>query len=345
MRLTALASTVLALLCVLPLRSSAAQQDETFNSSIPVFEFHSGFWVNLHHTLYHQARMRQLAADAVSNSVLSVMPSNLTEPEAIAWENAVGYYQKNYAGKDISVSLELILIKNQLGDFENCEDLAGLKKKSCDAGLPDKLTSILDAVAPVYRAHLWPEQDRINRKWIEDVAPLIRNMGLSLTHRLSDIYQTPWPRDRIWVDVAIYANGAGAYTTVDPLSITVSSTDPRNQGPEALEVLFREASHGISGNVQDAIARECRQREKPIPRDLWPALIYYTTGEVIHPALAARNPNTPPPGRGYVPYAVRDGMMRRGWNDYLNALLLYWQPYLDGSVSFDDAIAHIVSSL
>src|SRR5262249_43153156 len=103
--------------------------------------------------------------------------------------------------------------------------------------------------------------------------------------------------------------------------------------------------HGIAQNVEEAINRECRQRDKPIPRDLWPALIYYTTGEIIRPALAARTPNTPPPARGYVPYAVRDGMTRRGWGDYLNLLILYWQPYLDGNVLFDDSIAHMVSSL
>ena len=49
----------------------------------------------------------------------------------------------------------------------------------------------------------------------------------------------------------------------------------------ALEVLFHEASHGIAEPVEQAIVRECHQRDKAIPRDLWHALVFYTTGEVI----------------------------------------------------------------
>jgi hypothetical protein len=51
------------------------------------------------------------------------------------------------------------------------------------------------------------------------------------------------------------------------------------------------------------------------------------------------------PNAGYVPYAVREGLYKRGWENYLRVLTQYWQPYLDGSVTFDDAIAHMVSAL
>jgi hypothetical protein len=48
---------------------------------------------------------------------------------------------------------------------------------------------------------------------------------------------------------------------------------------------------------------------------------------------------------GYVPYAVREGLYKRGWENYLRVLTQYWQPYLDGRVEFSDAIAHMVSAL
>jgi hypothetical protein len=141
--------------------------------------------------------------------------------------------------------------------------------------------------------------------------------------------------------------------------------DPRNQGAAALEVLFHEASHGIATPVELAIVRECRQRDKPIPRDLWHALIFYTTGEVIKPVLDAQSDT---PGNGsipgsssskstpdassqssqdaeYLPYAKREGLYQRGWESYLALLTNYWQPYLDGRTTFDDAIAHMVSAL
>jgi hypothetical protein len=342
MRLSALPNRRAIICCsllLLILASVAAAQDEASAAPLPVYEFHSGFWLNLHHTLYRQARLQRGAGNSAGAPI-----SGLTPAEQRAWSAALGFYAKTYADKDLTISLEMILIKNQLGDFETCEDLTGLKKKTCDAGLPAKLTEALALAAPVYRAHLWGEHDRANRRWISSVAPLVRRNGVDLSHRLAEIYQTNWPKERIRVDVTSYASATGAYTTLDPLRVTVSSSDPRNQGSEALEVLFHEASHGIADSVQDAIFRECRQRDKPIPRDLWHALLFYTTGEVIRPLdlspAAAASPSS-----GYVPYAVREGLYKRGWENYLRILTQYWQPYLDGRVEFSDAVAHMVSAL
>ena len=154
------------------------------------------------------------------------------------------------------------------------------------------------------------------------------------------------------MDVCAYANPGGAYTTLDPLRVTIASTDSRNQGPAALEVLFHEASHGIAGPVEAAITRECRQRDKPIPRNLWHALIYYTTGEVLRPVThESGEKTTEDAGAGIkskpnsVPYPLRDTLSQRGWQEYLRVLTIYWQPYLDGKVTFEDSIAHLVSAV
>jgi hypothetical protein len=330
-----------------------AQIDSTFGP-LPVFELHSGFWVNLHHALYQEARSRAAATsprarqDKTARPILQIAPgakAPMSPAEQKAWDDAVAYYAANYADKDLAFSIELILLKNQLDDFETCEEISGAKRKTCDAGLPPKLTDILDEAAGVYRAHQWPADDRANRAWIARVAPLVREQGLGLSQRLADIYQTRWPKERIWVDVTAYANASGAYTTLDPLRVTISSTDARNQGASALEVLFHEASHGIAEPVELAIARECRQRDKPIPRDLWHALLFYTTGEVIKPVLKAPAAGDSSGAEDYTPYAVREGLYRRGWEDYLRLLNRFWQPYLDGKSTFDDAIARMVSAL
>jgi hypothetical protein len=362
-----------------PVIAAAPQVDVTYGP-LPVFELHSGFWINLHHRLYEEARQRRNAdlpgqptAGKTGKPTLQIAPDSkivLSSSEQRAWENAISYYAANYANKDLLFNTELLLLKNQLGDFETCDELSGAKKKSCDAGLPANLTQILEGAAPVYRAHRWPADDRANRAWIKRVAPLVREQGVGLSHRLADIYQTRWPAEKIRVDVSAVANAAGAYTTLDPLRVTIASTDPRNQGASALEVLFHEASHGIAEPVEQAIARECRQRDKPIPRDLWHALIFYTTGEVIKPVMeeeadapensAAQN-STKADGSGsnrageansrypqdseYTPYAKREGLYQRGWENYLSLLTHYWQPYLQGRTTFDDAIAHMVSAL
>jgi hypothetical protein len=356
---------------------AAAPQIDAYGP-LPVFELHSGFWINLHHRLYEEARAQRNAApsnapksEKASKPTLQVAPGSktvLSASEQRTWAEAVSYYVANYADKDLLFSTELVLLKNQLGDFETCDELSGAKKKTCDAGLPAKLTQILEGAAPVYRAHRWPADDRANRAWIKRVAPLVREQGVGLSHRLADIYQTRWPVEKIRVDVSAAANAAGAYTTLDPLRVTIASSDPRNQGGAALEVLFHEASHGIATPVELAIVRECRQRDKPIPRDLWHALIFYTTGEVIRPLMEAdddaneNNQNSTKPGGSsnkdeegansrnsqdsdYTPYAMREGLYQRGWENYLTLLTRYWQPYLEGRATFDDAIAHMVSAL
>ncbi len=361
-------------LALLTPMAATAQQSSSAYGPLPVFEFHSGFWINLHHMLYYEAKLRETPStspqkgDSALPSKLKTMKDSatpLTQTERAAWDSSVAYYTANFANKDLLFNNDLVLLKNQLADFEDCDELSGARKKTCDAGLPPQLTKALDDAAPVYRAHLWPDQDRANRRWVARIAPLVEEQGVGISQRLADIYQTKWPKEKIRVDVSAYANPTGAYTTIDPLRVTISSVDPRNQGDEAFEVLFHEASHGIAEPVQNAIIRECRQRDKPIPRDLWHALIFYTTGEVIRPLLTPAdadnvpqdkpdkedavkpNINRPPATRKetYIPYAIREGLYERGWKDYLQLLTRFWQPYLDNKSTFDDAIARMVSAL
>lgn len=363
MRLTPLRWVAIPFLCALlaaAATSCRAQEVESIYGPLPVFEFHSGFWVNLHHFLYHEARSRlgaKVGRDAAgknSGPALKQPPGSVTAlaaTEQKTWDDAIAYYSANYANRDLLVNIDLILLKNQLGDFEDCDELTGKKKPRCDAGLPGKIGPVLEAAAPIYRAHWWADQDRANRRWVARVAPLVREQGVGLSERLADIYQAHWPKEKIRVEVCAFANPAGAYTSLDPLRVTIASTDPRNQGPEALEVLFHESSHGIAEPVESAISRECKQRDKPIPRDLWHALIFYTTGEVLRPVFKENAPekaggNAPlqPVKPNVVPYALRDILSQRGWEQYHLLLVLYWQPYLDGKVNFEDAIAHLISA-
>jgi hypothetical protein len=340
---------------------SRAQQIESEYGPLPVFEFHSSFWVNLHHFLYHEARSRLAAKAAAvppgkqSGPAMKVAPGaqvTLSAAEQEVWDDAVAFYMQNEANKDMQINIDLILLKDQLGDFEDCDELTGKKKTTCDAGLPGRIGQVLESVAPVYRVHWWRDQDRSNRRWVARVAPLVREQGVGLSQRLAEIYQTKWPKEKIRVDICGYANDAGAYTSLDPLRVTIASMDARNQGPVALEVLFHEASHGIAGPVETAIERECRQRDKPVPRDLWHALIYYTTGEVLRPVIREGDEPTPEneaagttkPKPYVVPYPLRDNLSQRGWQEYLRILTIYWQPYLDGRVTFEDAIAHLASA-
>ena len=304
----------------------------------PVFEFHSGFWINLHHFLFklaHDQKDSPKEADPFAGAKLTV-------EEQRAWKVAADYYAANYADLDPAVNIDLINLKNQLGDVENCAEISGRSGLRCDAALPKELTRILESAAPVYRAHWWGEHDRANRQWTTQVAPMVRQWGKDLAEELARVYQVKWPSEKVRVDVTAYATWAGAYTTLDPLRVTIASLDPRNQGMAAFEVLFHEASHGLAEPVQSAIVRECRIRGKPIPRDLWHAIVFYTTGEVVKNVLSGPSVGT---SSAYTPYAMREGLYTRRWSSYLQVIQKYWQPYLDGTADFGDAIARMVSSL
>ena len=328
------------ILCALLFASAASAQTQS-EPPLPVFEFHSGFWINLHHFLYQQARLhsqRTKPAGKAGAPARAEQVPELTQAEQSAWESVRAYYAAQMIGRDLLFNRDMVLIKDRLAELEADPDLS-------KSGLQPALVSALELAAPVYRAHWWPAHDKQNREWIADVAPLIRQKGRRLAEGLSEIYRTEWPAGRIRVDVAHDADSAGAYTTLAPLRVTISSNDPDIQGRGAFEMLFYEASHAVAGGVSEAIARECRRLGKPIPRELWQALLFYTTGEVVRRALIEPAGKPADGGSSYTPYAYRVGLYGRGWQNYQRLLEHYWQPYLDRRTNFDDALARLVSAL
>src|SRR5438105_15908836 len=45
-----------------PVRALPRPQSNVTYGPLPVCELHSGFWINLHHTLYHEAKLRTASA-------------------------------------------------------------------------------------------------------------------------------------------------------------------------------------------------------------------------------------------------------------------------------------------
>lgn len=331
----------------------AAQQSDETNSPLPVFAFHSGFWINLHHFLYLQARIRNVdasPADSEGTMAPAFSPASLaglSAKEKQSWKAAVSFYAKDLADLDSRYSYDLETINNRLAEMESCPDLTGNSTPACTSGLPGDLVATLESAAPVYRAHWWPEQDRENRRWIAGVTPKIQQTGARLAERLAEIYRQPWPSAPIRVDVVWYAGPDGAYTTLNPVHLNISSHDPRNQGVYSFEVLFHESSHVLARAVSEAISRDFRQRNKPIPRDLWHALVFYTTGEMIRRDLASRTASSQPTQAGqtgYQTYAEHFGLYLGSWAHFHDLLDLYWRPYLDGKLSFEEAISQIAAA-
>jgi hypothetical protein len=336
--------------------SSPTGQSSGAESPLPVFEMHSGFWVNLHHFLYLQARLTRGNSSSTENRRGAAQPDEVPvslidfpEADIKAWRDAVSFYAKDLAGRDLLLNGDMEIINNQLSLMETCADLEGKTTLLCKSGLRQDLVEALERAAPVYRAHWWAQHDQANREWISRVAPMIQKMGVELSGQLADVYQRPWPSQRLRVDVVCYGGPFGAYTTLDPIHVTISSHDPRNRDVYGFEVLFHESSHALAGAVTAAIAREFRERDKPIRRDFWHALLFYTTGEIVrrdveYGTMIFTNEQTTGPS-AYLPYAARFGLYSGSWEHFRGLLDLYWLPYLDGKVSFDSAMARMAADM
>ena len=329
-----------------------ARTENRLARRLPVFDFYSGFWINLHHVLYEQARLEASRPTTRSqpkqpDGAERRLPlDELSTAEKQAWSSAVTEYAQHWTSHDLLFDAEMVRIKDRLAETGDDESVQL-------SGLTPELIAPLARAAPVYRAHWWAEDDRTNRAWISSVAPMVEQLGAQLARELARVYRVEWPAGNIRVDVCAYAGLFGAYTTLDPLRVTVSSRDLRNQGESALEVLFHESSHALAEPVRDAIARDCKASNKPIPRDLWHALLFYTTGEIVRRNLApvvgagaaVEASKTPRAPAAYEPYAYRQGLYVRDWQSYERALEQYWRPYLEGHASFDDAVARLVNQL
>src|SRR5215470_17054511 len=105
-------SLLLVFFLLVPLHSEAQSQVNFWETPLPVFELHSGFWINLHHTLYYEARQRRAFLSRDANATKPAAPKSvlagkgLNDAEQKAWDDAVAYYTVNYADKDLLFTTE-----------------------------------------------------------------------------------------------------------------------------------------------------------------------------------------------------------------------------------------------
>ena len=281
------------------------------------FEFHVGIWVNLHHTLFNQA----LGIKAGRLPDLSP----LSAPETNVWNQALQYYGQSLVNHDL-LEPSMIRINRALALAGNSSDLKS-------AELSKDMARMLETAVPVYRAHWWADHDRSSRDWESHMTPGIAAYESSLKAALARAYDTPWPKDPIRVEISYYVPGNSAYTAVDPPLITISSGSQRNQIPSGLENIFHEAGHALVQKVFAEIAKdEKSQKKDPKYRDLWHALMFYTTGELVRKQVPELEP-----------YATKYGLWETNWQQLLPIMEKDWKPFLEGKGTFKDAIKQLVA--
>ena len=302
-------------------------------SARELFEFHSGFWLNLHHFLYNSARARN-GLDATRASATRVLADTegfdtLSSPEQAEWQSALAYYENMLAKRDLLFDQGMVEIANELARAESAAQLR-------DTKLDPMLVTTLEHAGRVYRRLWWPRHDAANKAWLSGVQQQLALYGDRIAVQESRAFHIAWPSSPVRVDVVAYANWASGYTTENPSHTVVASLDPGNQGDQALEVVFHEVLHTMDAPLLSALRTAFRASHKALPHDPTHVFIFYTAGALTQQALP-----------DHVPYAEKAGLWERvpDFKRALPILRQYWQPYLDGKSSLDEAIAAYAAAL
>jgi hypothetical protein len=291
--------------------------------------FHSGFLMNLHHTLFAAAWARRPEAGtlrALAGALPTPLDGPLTTDERTQWEAAVGYYDRELASRDLLFNRGMREIKTAL--------VAG--SLSSDA-MGQGLRAVLEGAGPVYRRHFWASHDRVNRAWIQATVERFRIIAPETIPRLETLYGEKWFTTPVRVDIVWVGNRQGAYTTNGPTHVTISSGDPENTGWTAVETIFHEVSHTLVLPTQEALGRAlgARLRDHGV---LWHVIQFYLTGAAVQGVLRAR-------GIEYTPYMYSTGLVDRAWSRYRKPVEESWEPYVRGTITRDQAIERTIAAV
>jgi hypothetical protein len=294
---------------------SVATMRPAVQTSTP-FTFHSNAWLNLHHYVRLSARG-------------GPAPAGLPEDESRQWTAGVEFY-KPYAARDLLRDEGLAAIRNALRGAEGKATLDGI---AIDAALK----ATLERLMPIYRKHWWAEHDRANLAWISSVRPLLERHGAALRQAITRTYDTQWPDQPIPVDVTVTAGPTGAYTYGPPTHVTISASEPGNQGLKALEMLFHEASHSPVSNLFLRVREAATDQSVTVPPQLWHGVLFYTAGELTVRELKAH-------GIAYTPYAGEEFYTSLCGAGCREKIAEHWGPRLDGRRTVADSLSALVAS-
>lgn len=302
------------------------------------FAFHSDVATNLHDALYHASRARLAQTPELfrAPSEEKVCFDALPAPERAGWNAAVDFYASTLAPGSylaqamMSARLDLATIA-RLQDWTNADDRRMI----------EVMRGIRAAATPAYQRCRWEAQDVANRLWIATVAPLVAAHESTIAARLSQVYRTTLSGFPYRVDVVerfMDNINANAINLNPPgLHILIARASADSQGIRALDSLFHEASHFLTGGgkpVPVAVATAVKGLRASVRADFVHAVQFYLSGAVVREALIrAGQP-------GYQP------IMPAGFPAPLvEALGDGFESYVAGARSLDQAAADFVQAL
>jgi hypothetical protein len=302
----------------------ADENRDTLVAATDRFEFHSNPRVALHHFLIAWA-----AADhdewppyALPIAERGYWRIVLDDEDERAWMAAAEVYAAS-RGRSVVFDQGLIVLRDWAAGTAAKEPIAASDRLLADA---------LEEALPLYQRHWWPAHDTQNRAWIESLSAALRAIENDVPQRLEAAYGGRWPDARIPVDVVVYCNPVGAYSTGG--RVTISGADFGNGMPQALELIFHEASHveSLESPLTTLVQEAFRAAGGEAPERFWHDLIFFTTGTITQIALDEL-------GQHDYRHYGEVGVYQRGerWAAQLPLLEQYWQPFLEsGSADADE---------
>ncbi len=307
---------VLVTLGLLPTRPIAGQEGMGIVATTGRFELRSDARVALHHFLidWASADAGEWPPYALTFAERDDWQAALDNDEERAWSQAVEGYALA-RGRSLVFDAGLLAVRDWA---------AGVAPRDAIPPGDRPLADALEAALPIYRRHWWPAHDESNRAWIESISSALTAVEEDMIGRLEAAYGGRWVDVPVPVDVMVYANAVGAYSTGGRL--TISSTNRGNQMPQAVEMVFHEASHmdPLEQPLRVGLDAAFRAAGGSAPDRFWHDVIFYTSGEITKLVLADH-------GRpGYRHYGSF-GVYRRGerWSVELPALEAHWRPFLE----------------
>ncbi|MCI0435952.1 MAG: hypothetical protein L0271_20285 [Gemmatimonadetes bacterium] len=293
------------------------------------FEFHSSFWLNLHNYLYKEAKLARGIVDdglaALGNLELETPAQRApTAAEEGIWTRAITTYGREMIDRPLRDSA-VIRVNNALARVTG--------QDPAEAGVEPDVASALRQAAPVYRALWWPAHDAHNREWIAQMRAYLGRYESCVGHRLARVFGADWRGESIRVDATVYASWYGAYTTFDPLHITMSSNAVGNQGASGFEGLMHEAGHAWLGDFERALAAVNPGADARAIREVAHLVLFYTAGDLVWRAIPGHSTN-----------AARFGVWAQNERagELRDRLRSHWRPYLDGERSFEEAVRGVI---
>jgi len=299
----------------------------------PHFAFYSDLPTNEHDTLIAAATARRSNRPDVFVAAEQACFKGLPAAEREAWDRAVADY---VAGK--STRQQRIYERFALAGLVRADSVA-------DAGDRDFLrqwTALLQAATPAYRQCRWPAQDALNRRWIAHVTTLLTTYEQTLGEQLPKLFASPWKGLPFRVDVVNLASFSGADSAAfgepETPHIQISSTHPSNQGLAALEAVFHEASHSLTGPdspLSTALRNATARAAATVPPDLVHQIHFFIAGEAVRRVLADH-------GETYTPHLFALKLFSDRFREIISRV---WLPEIDGTRTLDEAAADLVRSL